>query len=116
MSGKDRKCNIMINLSDTQYPIIKKVAKSLNWRVSYKENGKYFDVWWTDAAVPPDKLSSLKCYQKINHFPGMYVLSRKNYLAWNLTKLSRIFPNDFDFFPQTWVLPADYPDFKSKAS
>jgi len=34
----------------------------------------------------------MKPYQKINHFPGMISLSRKNNLARNLTKLKKKFP------------------------
>jgi inorganic pyrophosphatase len=36
----------------------------------------------------------------------MYSLSRKNYLARNLLKMSKIFPKDYGFYPQTWILPS----------
>lgn len=45
------------------------------------------DLYWTDNAVTSEQLGKLKPYQKINHFPGMYTLSRKNYLARNLIKM-----------------------------
>ena len=51
-------------------------------------------------------------YQKINHFPGMQEICRKNYLARNLTKFSKSFPRAYDFFPKTWILPAEWSDFK----
>jgi tubulin polyglutamylase TTLL6/13 len=44
---------------------------------------------WTDNAVQPEQLAKMKLYQKINHFPGMFTLSRKNYLARNLVKMSK---------------------------
>jgi len=68
---------------------------------------------WTDCAVQPETLSkmlrkilfkSLLIYiyiflikkhyiklanQKINHFPGMYQLARKNYLGRNLSKMQK---------------------------
>lgn len=49
----------------------------------------------------------MKAHQKINHFPGMYTLSRKNYLARNLIKMEKKYPNDYNFFPKTWVLPSE---------
>jgi tubulin polyglutamylase TTLL6/13 len=46
-------------------------------------------VWWTDWAVPPEVLMKMEHHQKINHFPGMYTLSRKNLLAKNLMKMRK---------------------------
>ena len=34
----------------------------------------------------------MKPYQKINHFPGMFELSRKNNLCKNLMKMRKKFP------------------------
>jgi len=34
----------------------------------------------------------MKPYQKVNHFPGMYTLARKNYLGKNLMKMMKQFP------------------------
>ena len=53
-----------------------------------------------------------KAHQKINHMPGMYCLARKNHLGRNLTKMVKQFPEKFDFFPRTWLLPSEYGDFK----
>jgi len=47
-------------------------------------------------------------HQKINHFPGMYNLSRKNMLAKNLMRMRKKTPDDYQFFPPTWNLPLDY--------
>lgn len=46
-------------------------------------------------------------HQKINHFPGMFTLSRKNYLARNLDKMAKKFPEEYGFYPQTWILPSE---------
>jgi tubulin polyglutamylase TTLL6/13 len=40
-------------------------------------------------------------------------MARKNHLGRNLTKLRKQFPDEYDFFPATWLLPSDYPDFKA---
>lgn len=44
----------------------------------------------------------------------MYSLARKNYLGRNLTKMFKSFPLDYNFFPRTWLLPAEYSDFKTQ--
>ena len=101
---------ITINVSQTKYSVVLKAAKHFKWTTSKKEEDDNSDVFWTDAAVQPEKLSRMKLYQKINHFPGMYVLARKNYLAKNLNRLHKVYPKDFNFFPRTWLVPAEYSD------
>jgi len=62
---------------------------------------------WSDTAINPNNFALLKQYQKINHFPGMQHLSRKNYLAKNLKKMLNSYPSEYNFFPKTWLLPAE---------
>lgn len=38
----------------------------------------------------------------------MYLISHKNNLAKNIKKISKIFPNDFKFFPKTWLFPTEH--------
>lgn len=45
--------------------------------------------------------------QKINHFPGMSEICRKDLLARNMGRMLKMFPKDFHFFPRTWCLPAE---------
>lgn len=42
----------------------------------------------------------------------MYELARKNYLGRNLMKMRKQFPNEYKFFPQTWLLPSDYGELR----
>ena len=45
--------------------------------------------------------------QRINHFPAMSVICRKNTLALTLARMKEQFPLDYDFFPRTFLLPND---------
>jgi tubulin polyglutamylase TTLL6/13 len=47
-------------------------------------------------------------HQKINHFPGMFNLSRKNLMGRYLMKMRKKFPQHYSFFPLTWMLPVEY--------
>ncbi|XP_066184223.1 tubulin polyglutamylase TTLL13-like [Sylvia atricapilla] len=58
----------------------------------------------------------MKRFQKINHFPGMIELCRKDLLARNLNRMLRLFPKEYNIFPRTWCLPADYGDFHAYTS
>ena len=105
---------LVVNISDTQYPVIRYVfRKLLNWRLISNPESPNFDLWWTDSAIEPDKLAHMQPYQKVNHFPGMYALAKKNYLARNLTKMRKAFPEQYAFYPNTWVLPAEFADLKT---
>ena len=46
--------------------------------------------------------------QKVNHFPGMGEICRKDLLGRNLTRMLKLFPKEYAIFPRTWVLPAEY--------
>lgn len=46
--------------------------------------------------------------QIVNHFPGMNEICRKDLLARNLNRMRRNFPTEYDIFPMSWCLPAEY--------
>ena len=63
------------------------------------------DIIWHDVSIPSDKLSSLKGFQRVNHFPAMPGITKKSQLAQSLKKMKNQYPIDFGFFPKTWIIP-----------
>ena len=57
-------------------------------------------------------MSTLLPWQRVNHFLGMYNISRKNTLGIHLRRFKKEFPRkgDYDFFPVTWLYPTDFYD------
>jgi hypothetical protein len=108
---------------------VKKVARKIyNWRLKYFEedhdgairNGEsgqklstVFDLTWHDLTVTADFLTRLHAWQKVNMYPGISCLSRKNHLARNLMRMYKAYPEEYDFFPKTWVLPNESNDFRN---
>ena len=95
---------LIFNISNTKYFVVRFVAKSLfNFKLSYKnqdvgsmDNWNYenegrlnddWDIFWSDCGILPERIAKMKPYQKTNHFPGMFQLSRKNHMARNLMKM-----------------------------
>lgn len=79
---------IIINTVFCEYPLVDEVAKEIGWRVIKDPHcEKEFDLWWCDLAIENQFLSNLRNYQKVNHFPAMYQISRKTFLAKNLKKM-----------------------------
>ena len=117
MSSKppsSRTSELICNVSSTKYEVVRHVGKKIfGWKLSYDEESEDWDVFWTDGAVQPEKLAKMRHFQRINHFPGMYLVSRKNFLAFNLGKLRKLFPLAYNFFPKTWVVPCDMSDLKA---
>lgn len=72
-----------------------------------------WDIFWTDGGVLPERIAKMKPYQKVNHFPGMFQLSRKNHLARNLVKMYKEFGPLYKFFPRTFLLPSELGEFKN---
>ncbi|OMJ71358.1 hypothetical protein SteCoe_30443 [Stentor coeruleus] len=104
-----RNKTMRVNISNTQYPVISAATKSLGWSTTLAND---WDILWRDGSVSLSTLSRMKTSQKINHFPGMYEISRKNCLAKNLNRFRESFPVDYDFYPETWILPQDIEAFK----
>ncbi|XP_007908131.2 LOW QUALITY PROTEIN: tubulin polyglutamylase ttll6 [Callorhinchus milii] len=55
----------------------------------------------------------MKRFQKMNHFPGMSEICRKDLLARNMNRMLKLFPKEYNIFPRTWCLPADFGDFQA---
>ncbi|NXG05520.1 TTL13 polyglutamylase, partial [Sakesphorus luctuosus] len=103
-----------INLSSCKYESVRRAAQHCGLK-EVRENEEW-TVYWTDSAVSLERLMEMKRFQKINHFPGMIELCRKDLLARNLNRMLRLFPTEYNIFPRTWCLPADYGDFQAYRS
>eukprot|EP00921_Rhytidocystis_pertsovi_P001662 GHVQ01002829.1.p1 GENE.GHVQ01002829.1~~GHVQ01002829.1.p1 ORF type:complete len:1303 (+),score=238.81 GHVQ01002829.1:778-4686(+) len=117
MSGK--KGRVTYNLDNTKYEVVRQACASMpGWQQVKAADGddEDWDLLWTDTSITADRLLRMKPYQRVNHFVGTNAISRKNSLGRNLLRMKKYFPKAFKFFPQTWMLPTDYADFKAQLS
>ncbi|KAF7664977.1 hypothetical protein LDENG_00158880 [Lucifuga dentata] len=98
-----------ICLTSCKYESVRRAARRYGLREAME--GEDWTLFWTDYSVSLDRVKDMKRYQKINHFPGMSEICRKDLLARNMNRMLRLFPKDYNIFPRTWCLPADYSDF-----
>lgn len=68
----------------------------------------------------------MKPHQKVNHFPGTFNISRKDYLglifpifdllflAKHLMQMKKGFKKKFTFFPDTYILPSEAHELKNQ--
>ncbi|KAK3593183.1 hypothetical protein CHS0354_039668 [Potamilus streckersoni] len=77
-------------------------------------NSSDYNVIWTGGHLKPFTLRSMTEFQKINHFPRSYELTRKDRLYKNVQKMQQLKGyKNFDFVPPSFVLPSEYQDFCS---
>ncbi|ESO12921.1 hypothetical protein HELRODRAFT_63814, partial [Helobdella robusta] len=71
-----------------------------------------YNIIWTGSHVKPYFLSSMLKFQKVNHFPRSYEITRKDRLYKNIEMMqqNKGFKH-FNFVPQTFVLPREYKAF-----
>lgn len=109
---KHRQPRLVTNVAHTKYTILRKVVKrDFKMRLN-EEDCDDFDLLWCDLGLPPERIMRMKPYQRVNHFPGMHALTRKNHLGKNLNNMRAKYPDAYDFYPQTWLLPQDVRQLK----
>lgn len=67
---------------------------------------------YLSSDITPNVLEDFDPYQRYNHHPGSWQLGRKDNLWRNMSRMKRAFGLEYDFCPQTFLLPEDFPRFQ----
>ena len=52
---------IVINLANTHYEVIKHVVEEdMEWKISTDANDENFDIWWSDLPISDEKFAELQ--------------------------------------------------------
>ena len=74
--------------------------------------GHDWNVMWSSRGVDTHIYEELQDYQRINHFPYSYELTRKNRLIANLVKMQEKYgKEEFNIIPDIYILPDEFADF-----
>ena len=83
------------------------VIKQNGWREVCRSANEGHLIWFG----LPLRMSDVEILQKraswllFNRYPSMEVMARKKVLSKALSRLSRLFPNDYNFAPPEFLLP-----------
>ena len=102
---KRPKKKLTICLSGCKYDLISRITEDLGYRTVEEEEP--WNLQWIDTSVSIERVMRMKKFQKINHFPGMAEISRKDFLAKNLTRMQKMFSEEYSYFPATFALPQE---------
>mmetsp|Transcript_9731 Transcript_9731/g.36194 ORF Transcript_9731/g.36194 Transcript_9731/m.36194 type:complete len:626 (-) Transcript_9731:2578-4455(-) len=69
-----------------------------------------FNVYWCGSHLRAYLFKSLNVFQKVNHFPKSFELTRKSNMYRKYMEMKTQYPHAYDYLPRTWVLPKDYSD------
>uniref|UniRef100_A0A8C6RQX8 Tubulin tyrosine ligase-like family, member 13 n=1 Tax=Nannospalax galili TaxID=1026970 RepID=A0A8C6RQX8_NANGA len=108
---KRKRRPLAINLTNCKYESVRRAAQMCGLKKVGED--EEWTVYWTDCSVSLERIMDMKRFQKINHFPSMTEICRKDLLAWNLNRMQKLYPTEYNIFPRTWCLPADYGDFQA---
>jgi len=76
---------------------------------NYKHNDGKWSVYWTVGPVKKTIYESLQKYQKVNHFPCSFYMTRKDLMYRQISKLKEIHGSKhFGFIPKTFILPNEF--------
>lgn len=98
---------ISICTDNTKFTAIDTIAYYLGWSIVGED--ELWNIYWSDSANDIKICHKMRRFQRINHFPSMHELSRKDLLSRNLVRMQRHFPAEYDFYPKTWLFPSDIP-------
>lgn len=59
-------------------------------------------------SIDSERKNHFSSTQKINHFPGMSEICRKDSLTRNMCRMQKMFPKEYAFYPKAWCLPAEF--------
>ncbi|KYQ57087.1 Tubulin polyglutamylase ttll6 [Trachymyrmex zeteki] len=106
--NKKKRRFLTICTVNCKYDVVRRVAVRFGMREVTEDSS--WDLYWTDLSISIERVKDMKRFQRINHFPGMTEICRKDLLARNLNRMQKLFPKDYKFFPKTWCFPADLGD------
>ena len=91
------------------YYVVKQALRQLG--ISFQRDNEQGVLVWSDA-IRLDLFDSVYPYQVINRLPFAPTWCRKAPFVRLIQRIARIFPNDYKFLPESFVLPYDEKEFE----
>uniref|UniRef100_A0A3Q2ZHX2 Tubulin--tyrosine ligase-like protein 5 n=1 Tax=Kryptolebias marmoratus TaxID=37003 RepID=A0A3Q2ZHX2_KRYMA len=105
--------NMAFKIVRTESRLVRRILANHGF-LEVHPNSNDFNLMWTGSHLKPYVLRCLQDYQKVNHFPRSYELTRKDHLYKNIQRMQQThgFKN-FHIIPQTFMLPSEFQEFRN---
>uniref|UniRef100_A0A0K0FDA5 Tubulin polyglutamylase TTLL11 (inferred by orthology to a human protein) n=1 Tax=Strongyloides venezuelensis TaxID=75913 RepID=A0A0K0FDA5_STRVS len=70
------------------------------------------NIYWHNVVYPDLRNVITSPTSYVNKFPGMTELAKKISLTKSLRSMEQLFPSEYTFYPQSWIIPAQLENFK----
>jgi tubulin polyglutamylase TTLL5 len=86
--------------------LIKNLMEENGFHESQQPSISSWSLLWSSSPFPPITYKSLLPYQKLNHFPSSFHLTRKDLMNKSISKMELKFGyQHYNFVPKTYILP-----------
>lgn len=108
----NRKITIDTSRARSNQPLVSLCANKLGLHEYPNGNmGETCDIYWHNVVYGDMNKVIKSPFSRVNKLPGMYELAKKISLTHAISSMQRLFPNEYDFYPNSWFLPAHHQNF-----
>ncbi|XP_035040794.2 tubulin polyglutamylase TTLL11 [Hippoglossus stenolepis] len=95
----------------TSLEALKISIKQLKWKEFPLGRRAACDIYWHGVSFHENE--NIVSGQ-VNKFPGMVEMLRKINLSRAMRTVQELFPDEYDFYPRSWILPEEYQQFSTQ--
>ncbi|XP_078082534.1 tubulin polyglutamylase TTLL11 isoform X6 [Mustelus asterias] len=87
--------------------------QQLKWKEFPTGRRLLCDIYWHGVSFHDGEVS---CSGQVNKYPGMTELVRKINFSRAVRTMQELFPEEYKFYPRSWILPEEYQNFADQIS
>ncbi|XP_013876032.1 tubulin polyglutamylase TTLL11 [Austrofundulus limnaeus] len=108
---KRRPVTVDTSKAKTSLEALKLSIKQLKWKEFPLGRRAPCDIYWHGVSFHDNEhiVSG-----QVNKFPGMVEMLRKINLSRAMRTMQQLFPEEYDFYPRSWILPEEYQQFSAQ--
>ncbi|XP_015240035.1 PREDICTED: tubulin polyglutamylase TTLL11 [Cyprinodon variegatus] len=108
---KRRPVTVDTSKAKTSLEALKISIKELKWKEFPLGRRAACDIYWHGVSFHDNE--NIVSGQ-VNKFPGMVEMLRKINLSRAVRTMQDLFPEEYDFYPRSWILPEEYQQFSAQ--
>ncbi|KAM7368760.1 hypothetical protein PAMP_013067 [Pampus punctatissimus] len=108
---KRRPVTVDTSKAKTSLEALKLSIKQLKWKEFPLGRRAACDIYWHGVSFHDNE--NIVSGQ-VNKFPGMIEMLRKINLSRAVRTMQELFPEEYDFYPRSWILPEEYQQFSTQ--
>ncbi|VIO98615.1 Tubulin-tyrosine ligase family protein [Brugia malayi] len=109
-AGIGEKYHLRFKMIKCNQALVKTILHSYGFEQCSSRNSNC-NIIWTGSHLKPHVLRSMASWQRVNHFPRSFLLTRKDKLYECLGRAQTLFGNSYNIIPEFFVTPKDYQKF-----